>query len=89
MCFNIYLSGKMLEVINAKYIDNYKIWLEFNDGTSGIPDLNDVLWGTVFEPLKDKFMFKKFKISKTMGTIVWQNGADLAPEFLYNKIKQI
>ena len=76
----------MLEVLNAKYIENYKIWIEFNDGTSGIADLSDDIWGKIFEPLKDIIKFKKFVISDTMNTISWENGADFAPEFLYNKV---
>ena len=79
----------MIEVINAKYIDNYRIWVEFNDATTGIADLNDELWGSIFEPLKDVNVFKKFHISDTMKTISWENGADLAPEFLYDKVKNI
>ena len=74
----------MIEVINAKYIDNYNIWLEFNDGKKGVADLEDTLWGQIFEPLKNKETFKNFKISETLGTICWQNGADLAPEYLYD-----
>lgn len=77
----------MIEVINAKYIDDYRIWLEFNDGTSGIADLSRELWGKMFEPLRDVNVFKNFIISETMKTISWDNGADLAPEFLYNKVK--
>lgn len=79
----------MIEVINARYIDNYEIWLELNDGTQGTANLSDVLWGKVFEPLKDKNLFKKFELSRIMGTITWQNGADLAPEFLYDKVRKL
>lgn len=76
----------MIEVINARYLENFKIWVEFNDGTKGIADLNDDLWGRVFEPLKNIDLFKKFRISEILNTIEWENGADLAPEFLYEKI---
>ncbi|TAL68465.1 MAG: DUF2442 domain-containing protein [Bacteroidetes bacterium] len=77
----------MIEIKNAKYIDNYKIWLEFSDGTSGIADLSEDLWGKIFEPLKDKNYFKNFAVSETMRTISWDNGADLSPEYLYDKVK--
>lgn len=78
----------MLEVINAQYHDGFKIWIQFNDGTTGIADLYNDLWGQLFEPLKDINLFKKFKVSEIMNTIEWENGADLAPEFLYEKIKK-
>jgi hypothetical protein len=77
----------MLKIIKAEYKENYEIWLEFNDETKGIVDLSNELWGEVFEPLKNKNLFKNFNISEISNTIEWFNGADLAPEFLYNKIK--
>ena len=76
----------MLEVIDAKYIHDYKIWLEFNNGKSGEIDLENFLWGPVFLPLKDFSNFKKFKVSKDIGTIAWENDADFAPEFLLENL---
>jgi hypothetical protein len=76
----------MLEVTKARYEQGYKIWIEFNDGTSGIIDLSDVLWGPIFEPLKDIKLFKRFFISDILHTIAWENDADLAPEYLYEKL---
>ena len=54
----------------------------------GTPDGRgrDELWGKVFEPLKQLNLFKKFKISEVMNTIEWENGADISPEFLYEKL---
>lgn len=77
-----------LEVINAKYIENYKIWIEFNNNKSGFVDLENELWGKIFEPLKDIKQFKDFYISEISNTLEWKNGADLAPEFLFNNIVQ-
>jgi hypothetical protein len=76
----------MLEVVNVTYIENYKIWLEFNDGKSGIADLSESLWGNIFEQVKNPEYFKSFKLSSIMNTIEWDNGADLAPEYLYELI---
>lgn len=76
----------MLEVVQAEYRDRYEIWLEFNDGVSGVVDLSDTLWGPVFEPLKDVNVFKQFTVSDTLHTLVWENGADLAPEYLREKL---
>ncbi len=73
----------ILHVKEAKYLHNYVIWLRFNDGTKGEIDLSNELEGEVFEPLKDIEKFKSFKVDPIMETIVWENGADLAPEFLY------
>lgn len=70
-----------LEVINAKYLKNYELLLSFNNNEQKIVDLKDKLNGEIFEPLKDVEFFKKFKIN--FNTIEWENGADFAPEFLY------
>jgi len=77
----------ILHVKEAKHLHDYVIWLRFNDGAEGEVNLKDELYGEVFEPLKDLEMFKSFRVDPVLETIVWENGADLAPEFLYDKIK--
>jgi hypothetical protein len=76
----------MLEITNAQYQNEYKIWVEFNDGTSGTVDIFEALWGPMFEPLKDIEQFKRFEVSATTHTLTWENGADLAPEYLHDKL---
>ena len=77
----------ILHVKEAKNLHDYVIWLRFNDGAEGEVNLKDELYGEVFEPLKDLKMFKSFRVDPILETIVWENGADLAPEFLYAKMK--
>ena len=72
----------MLHIKSAKYISGFKIWIDFDDGTSGEVDLKDSLHGPVFEPLRDERVFSKIVVDPELETIVWPNGADLAPEFL-------
>jgi hypothetical protein len=76
----------MLEVTQAKYQDGYKIWLEFNDGLSGVVDLSEALWGQMFEPLKNIEQFRQFGVSGVLHTLAWENGADLSPEYLHEKL---
>lgn len=76
----------MIYVTKAEYRADYEIWVEFNNGISGIADLADLLWGPVFEPLQNQDDFRKFTVSDVFRTIVWENGADLAPEALYTKV---
>ena len=71
----------LLEVSKAKYLGDYKINLLFNNGESKTVDLSDKLVGKIFEPLKDKSFFQSFTIK--YNTIEWSNGADFAPEYLY------
>ena len=70
-----------LEVIKAEYLYDFKISLGFNDGVSKTVDLKNELDGKIFEPLRDKNYFKTFSIK--FNTIEWKNGADFAPEYLY------
>ena len=68
---------------NARYLDGYRIWLEFADGKQGEVDLEDQLWGEVFEPIRDPQTFKQFRVHSELNTLTWPNGADFAPEYLY------
>ncbi|WP_447955990.1 DUF2442 domain-containing protein [Vreelandella sp. EE7] len=72
----------MLHIQSVEYVTGYKIWVAFDDGTSGQVDLDGVLSGPVFEPLKDMAFFRELTLDPELETIVWPNGADLAPELL-------
>jgi len=70
---------------SAEYVTGHTIRLRFADGTEGDVDLTDELWGEVFEPLKDADAFRQFQLDHELNTVTWPSGADLAPEFLYEK----
>ncbi len=70
-----------IEVLKAKYIKDYILRIWFNDGSVKTVDLASSLKGKVFEPLRQKEYFKQFTIR--YNTIEWDNGADFAPEYLY------
>lgn len=74
-------------VIEAHYVQDYVIHLRFADGAEGDVDLRDELYGEVFEPLKDRSIFRQFTVHPEFHTLTWPNGADLAPEFLYEKVQ--
>ena len=76
----------MLHVREAKYIDGYRIWVAFDDGSAGEVDLEGNLNGPIFEALKDVRVFSKLSVDPELETIVWPNGADLAPEFLKDRM---
>ena len=77
-----------IHVTEAKYLKNYEVEVSFNDGKSGIADLEPALYGPMFEPLKHNDMFAKLQVDKELETIIWPNGADLAPEYIYYLIFQ-
>ena len=74
------METDILHVIEATYLEGYRIRLAFNDGCSGVVDLKDCLDGPVFIPLKDISLFSQFSLEG--HTVSWPNGADFAPEFL-------
>ncbi len=74
-------------VTEARYISGRTIWLRFSDGAEGEIDLSAEIHGEVFEPLHDVEYFRKFQVSRELGTVVWPNGADFAPEFLRAAVK--
>jgi hypothetical protein len=77
----------MIRIVEARYISGYVIWLQFSDGLTGEVDLKAELGGEVFEPLRDQTVFRSFVLHPELHTIVWPNGADLAPEFLYEHVR--
>ena len=76
-----------LHVEEARYIRGHKLWVRFNDGASGEVDLSGELTGPVFEPLRDTRAFRRFRVDAELSTVVWDNGADLAPEFLRERLR--
>jgi hypothetical protein len=69
-------------VVEAQYVKDYKIKIKFNDGSLKVVDLRPYLEkGGIFEPLRDEEFFKRFFID--LNTLCWPNGADIAPERLY------
>ena len=78
-----------LHVKEAKHLRDYVLWLRFNDGAEGEIDLSGELEGEVFGPLKDPEAFKKFRVDPELETVVWENGADFAPEFLYENMRVV
>ena len=76
----------MVDVTEVRHLRDYVVWLKFQDGTQGEVDLENSLRGPVFEPLKDVEYFKRVRVDPELGTIVWPNGADIAPETLYDRV---
>ena len=68
-------------VVEARYRGDFKIHLTFNDSSSKTVDFRSWLKGPVFAPLKEPRYFRRFFLDG--GTVVWPNGADIAPEALY------
>lgn len=77
----------MIWLVDAAYRGDYRVFVRFNDGKESEIDLENYIKSkneeTVFAPLKDLHIFKTVHFDSDLDTIVWANGADIAPERLY------
>lgn len=76
----------MEKVVRIRVLPNWTLEVQFDDGTAGEVCLKDDLYGEVFEPLKDPAFFAQAFVDED-GAICWPNGADLAPDALYEDIR--
>ena len=77
----------MVWVVKAELKDDYKIFVEFNDGINGVIDFKEKLTNDHRQIIKDLLDLDKFKTVKVdMDTLCWDNGVDFAPEYLYEQV---
>lgn len=76
-------------IIEARYVAGFSVWLRFADGLEGEVDLSRELTGPIFEPLQDVEEFRRLRLHPELRTIVWPNGAGLAPEFLRERLRVV
>ena len=77
-----------LHINSAKPLDGFRVEVRFDDGREGVADLTEAIEGPMFEPLKDPDVFRTLRVDEELRTIVWPNGADLAPEYIYYRAFQ-
>lgn len=78
----------MIWVTDAKARANFRLWVRFSDGTEGDVDLKRFIESDtrpIVAALRDPKLFAAIRIES--DTVVWQNGFDLAPEFLYERAR--
>jgi len=73
---------KIVHVTGVEFLGGHRLRLDFDDGCSGEIDFSDEEWEGVFAPLADPKYFGAVELDEELGTIVWPNGADIAPETL-------
>ncbi len=70
-------------ITGVQYLSGFKLRLQFEDGRWRIADLEPYLEGEVFEPLREVSRFGTVCLNTDIDTVVWDNGADMSPDFLY------
>ena len=75
------------DIVAAQPLDGYQLRLKFEDEVEGIVDIAELIKFTgVFEPLRDRAYFAQVTVNPDLGTICWDNGADLDPDVLYSLV---
>ena len=74
-------------IIAADAVGAHRLRLTFVDGTVGVVDLGGERWEGIFAPLADPAYFAQVAVDNVAGTVVWPNGADMAPEVLYQEVQ--
>ena len=78
------------DIVEARPLEAYKLYLRFEDGVVGIVDISqNVTFDGVFEPLRNHGYFQQVRVDPQSGTICWPNGADLDPDVLYSRVTGI
>jgi hypothetical protein len=78
----------MIDVIGVRPLGDYKLEIEFSDGTIGVRDFASIVskTGAMAEPLKDPVYFARVFIED--GTLTWPNGYDWDPIALHDEMKE-
>lgn len=73
-----------MDITHVEVLHDHVVRLRFADGVEKSIDLEPYLHGTVFAEIRsDSAVFASVRVDAEAGTIVWPNGADLAPDVLY------
>jgi hypothetical protein len=75
----------LYRIVSLKTLPDYHLRIEFEDGTAGVVDLCDELKGPMFEPLRDQAFFDQAFLDE-FGVVCWPNGADYAPDAMYDML---
>ena len=77
----------LVDVVEARALERYRLWLRFDDGVEGIVDVAAIVpFQGIFEPLRDLVEFARAYVDPELGTVCWPSGADLDPLVLYSQV---
>ena len=76
----------MQQVVFVRALDDFRLEVVFDDRVRGTVTLKERLFGPVFEPLREPALFRQAFVDE-FGAVCWPNGADLAPDALFENIR--
>jgi hypothetical protein len=75
------------DIVEARPIGDYSLFVRFDDGTAGTLDIAQLTcFDGVFAALNDLACFAQVRVDSELGTVVWPTGADLCPDVLYARL---
>jgi hypothetical protein len=75
---------ELYDIVEAEVLGPYRIRVVFDDGLAREVDLEPILYGEMFGPLRDPAFFAQMRLDPEFRTVVWPNDADFDPETLHN-----
>jgi hypothetical protein len=78
------VSHPIHRVASFELLGTYRLCVRFEDGIDRIIDLEPVLFGALYGPLRDPALFRQVEIDPEVHTLVWPNGADFDPATLHD-----
>ena len=73
----------IIHITKVKVVGSHSLLLTFDNSVQKQVNLRQELYGPIFEPLRDPTYFAKAYVDPDSRTVAWPNGADFAPDFLY------
>jgi hypothetical protein len=77
-------QSRLYRVVSFQIVDKYTIQVEFDDGLTKTINLEPMLHGPIFRPLRDPALFAQVSLNMDFGALEWPNGADVAPNVLHD-----
>ena len=78
------MSHALYDVVDFKIVGDYTLQVKFDDGSEQVINLEPILYGNIYGPLRNLATFNQVKLDPELKTLVWPNGADFDPETLRN-----
>lgn len=71
--------------VETRALDNFRMWLRYQDGTRGEVDLSDIAGQGVFEAWNEPGFFASVRLG-SHGAIQWGAEIDICPDAMYLRL---
>jgi len=78
------MKHPIYRIISVEYLGRYRLRVAFDDGITREVDLESVLEGEIYRPLRNPAVFAEVTVDPEVHTLVWPNGADFDPAILHD-----